>query len=244
MRDLLYLSERKMEALVPQLPGRIKRRLGLEAGVNVGVVSVKAQLSGDDQQHSVALLDAVVKMINRERVIQRRTEPTLMAGDWIQFEEEFRFGDAWPGEQGEVTMSGLVYFAAANKPPFVLVGSAAHVLDRRQSTNRAEDQVGVFYVDAVRAYAREVSGLGDEGATSALKIPAGLPQRELFYGVSVLAMGALNGGRANTGWSDPVRLGGHARVLAVELIGTDPRVLATPLYIEYPSRSGGSHRPV
>jgi hypothetical protein len=94
MHDLLYLSERKMEALVPQLPGRLRRRLGLEAGLNVGIASVKAQLPGDNQRASVALLDAVVKMIDRERGVQWRTEPTLTVGDWIQFEEEFRFGDA------------------------------------------------------------------------------------------------------------------------------------------------------
>ena len=156
MHDLLYFSERKMEALVPQLPGRLRRRLGLEAGLDVGLASVKARLPGEGEQISVALLDAVVKMIDRERGVRWRTEPTLTAGDWIQFEEKFRFGDAWPGhERDAATVSGLVYFAAANEPPFVLVGSAAHVLDRRQSANRAEDQVGAFYVDA-RAPARSV----------------------------------------------------------------------------------------
>lgn len=239
MHDLLYLSERKMEALVPQLPGRLRRRLGLEAGLNVGLASVKAQLPGEGEQISVALLDAVVKMIDRERGVRWRTEPTLTAGDWIQFEEKFRFGDAWPGhERDAATVSGLVYFAAANEPPFVLVGSAAHVLDRRQSANRAEDQVGAFYVDAVRAYAHEISGLADEGATSALEIPASLSQNKLFYGVWVLAMNAsYKVERGDKGWSDLVRLGGHARVLAVESTDKGPCVLATPLYIEYPSRS-------
>jgi hypothetical protein len=135
-------------------------------------------------------------------------------------------------------VSGLVYFAAANEPPFVLVGSASHVLDRRQSANRADDQVGVFYVDAVRAYAREISGLADEGATSTLEMPASLSQNKLFYGVWILARSALyKGERGEGGWSNLVRLGGCARVLAVESTDKGPCVLATPLYIEYPSRS-------
>ncbi len=37
MRDLLYLSENKMRILVPQLPVRWRRRLGLEAGFNLGL---------------------------------------------------------------------------------------------------------------------------------------------------------------------------------------------------------------
>jgi hypothetical protein len=237
MRDLLYLSDRKIEALAPQLPGRLKRRLGLEAGLNIGVASVKAQLPGDDRQTSVALLDAVVKMIDRERAVRRRTESTLTAGDWIQFEENFWYGDAWPGhEGGPKTLSGLVYFVAENEPPFVLVGSAAHVLDRRQSINRAENQVGTFYVDAVRAYAREVNYLADEGATTALDIPAGWSQRSVLYGVYVLATEALNqGGTGEEGWSGLVRLSGRARVLAAGSTGSGPLVLATPLYIEYAS---------
>jgi hypothetical protein len=47
MRDLLYLSESKMQALVPQLPGRTIRRLGLEAGVSAGLISLKVTLPGE-----------------------------------------------------------------------------------------------------------------------------------------------------------------------------------------------------
>lgn len=39
MRDLLYLSENEMRAPIPQLPGRLRRRLGFEAGLNAGVAT-------------------------------------------------------------------------------------------------------------------------------------------------------------------------------------------------------------
>ncbi len=106
MRDLLYLSENKMRALIPQLPGQLRRRLGFEAGLNAGVVSAKATLQSESQPSSVALLDAVVEMIERGKGSRWRTDSDLRAGDWIQFEEEFRYGDAPPG---------LVYFAAADR---------------------------------------------------------------------------------------------------------------------------------
>jgi hypothetical protein len=67
MRDLLYLSENKLRALVPQLPGQLRRRLGFEAGLNVGVASARASLPGEPQPSSIALLDAVVEMIEQEK---------------------------------------------------------------------------------------------------------------------------------------------------------------------------------
>ena len=149
MRDLLYLSENKMRALVPQLPGQLRRRLGLvglEAGVNVGVASVKATLPGEPQPSSIALLDAVVEMIEREKGSLWRTDRDLRAGDWIQFDEEFRYGAAATASYryqylddpddpaADHALSGLVYFAATDAySPFVLCGSAVHVLDRWQS---------------------------------------------------------------------------------------------------------------
>jgi len=58
-----------------------------------------------------------------------RTDADPRAGEWIRFEEDFHFGSAWPGDQNSV--ADLVYLAAAGGQPFLLAGSAAHVLDRR-----------------------------------------------------------------------------------------------------------------
>ena len=84
MRDLLYLSENKMRALIPQLPGRHRRRLGFEAGLNAGVATAKATLPSEPQPSSIALLDAVVEMIEQEKGSRWRTDSDLRAGDWIR----------------------------------------------------------------------------------------------------------------------------------------------------------------
>src|SRR5262249_10930079 len=97
MRDLLYLSESKMAVLVPQLPGRVRERLGMEAGLNAGVLSLRASLSSDSRTSPVGALNAVVKMIERKHGHRQRTDRGLAVGSWIKFEEEFRFGSAWPG---------------------------------------------------------------------------------------------------------------------------------------------------
>ena len=219
-----------MQALVPQLPGQLKKRLGIEAGVNIWFASLRATLPGDAQQPTVAVLDAVVQMIERERVVHQRTEPGLNVGNWIKFEEEFRYGDACVDDA-----SGLVYFVAAEQPPFVLCGSSMHVLDRRQPADQSNtQQVGVFYLETVLEYIRKISELADEAAVRDPQLPPGISRNDLDYGIWVLSREAAI---EEAGWSGPVRLAGYARVLyTVEREdGTGPpMVLATPLYVEYP----------
>lgn len=235
MRDLLYLSEHKMRALVPQLPGQIRRRLGFEAGLNVGVASAKASLPGEPQPSTVALLDAVVEMIEREKGSRWRTDGDVRAGDWIQFEEEFLYGDAATAGQA---LSGLVYFAAPDsEAPFVLCGSPVHVLDRWQSGDGPDQRVGHFYMDALIACARELAELPDEAATTEFTPPE--TGSALRYALGILCgVETRTGSRSTWAITRPVRLSGHARVLAVEPYDADrpPAVLATPLYVQYAER--------
>lgn len=231
MRDLLYLSESKMAALAPQLPPRVRRRLGFDAGPNVGVVSVHASPPAGTPA-PVALLDAVVEMIERDRGPRWRADDELRAGDWIVFEEDCYYGAGWPGEgTGDGPAGGLVYYAAAGRPPFLLCGSAAHVLDRRQPAGAGpEALVGRFYTDALLSYLRQVTALPDDAAAGA--VPPAEPRRWLHHAVSWLTQ--VEPHRAQ-GWHGPVRLSGHARVLACEQRGPGRErwALATPLYVRY-----------
>ncbi|MFK8906886.1 SAVMC3_10250 family protein [Streptomyces sp. YS-3] len=237
MRDLLYLSESKMEVLVPQLPGRVRERLGLEAGLNAGVLSLKASLSNDNRTSLVGALNAVVRMIERKHGHQHRTDQGLSVGSWIEFEEEFRFGSAWPGSgegRDRPVVDGLVYFAAAQypqHPPFALVGSLAHLLDRRRPTSDGDSdsqQVGRLYIEAIRAYAQAVQELPGRAAIGDLST-LGSTDRALS---AVILLCEIDAPHAE-GWAPPVRLAGLARILAIDEFGT---ILATPLYIEYASR--------
>lgn len=251
MHDLLYLSENKMRALVPQLPGQLRRRLGFEAGLNVGVASAKASLPGESSQpSSVALLDAVVEMIEQAKGGRERTDSDLRAGDWIHLKEEFRYGDAATaayvprGQTVGHALSGLVYFAATAGAPLVLLGSSVHVLDRWQPGNSTYGGVGASYLDAVIAYARQLAQLPDEAAITEFTPP---PQRELYpdlsRGLYHLCKLEARVDRRSRWVTGPVRLTGHARVLAVvggnsasRRINMAPWVLATPLYMEYAPR--------
>ena len=66
---------------MPQLPGQLRRRLGLEAGLNAGIASAKASLPGESQPSSIALLDSVVEMIEREKGSRWRTDSDGCSGE-------------------------------------------------------------------------------------------------------------------------------------------------------------------
>jgi hypothetical protein len=235
MRDLLYLSETKMRALVPQLPGRTRKRLGLEAGINAGLISVRATLPPDQQPSLIAALDQVIEMLEAERLPRWRSDPQLRAGDWIQFAEDFRFGEA-PMARGSRPAHDLVYFMASDGPaPFVLCGSRAHLLDKRQVPDAERDAWAGFYTTALLDYTRRLAELPDEAAVADPPQLAGnmevrgIPveddddrvMRDLGYAVRELS-------RPGTRWTGHAMLSGHARVLAASGF-----VLATPLYVEY-----------
>ncbi|MGW0771959.1 SAVMC3_10250 family protein [Streptomyces sp. NPDC002676] len=224
--------------LAPQLSGRLRRRLGLEAGLNAGIASVKATFPSDSQPSSTAILDAVVAMIERSKGFRSRSDEDLRPGDWIQFEESFRYGLA-SGDgprNGDATTAGVVYFAAAELPPFVLVGSAVHVLDRRQSEEARALQGPPFYVDAIRAYAQRLAELPDEGGTTVFEPPSLTLHPVRLGSVSHCIRYLCLDSWAIPDVSPPVRLSGHARVLAARTDREPRAVLATPLYAEYTPR--------
>jgi hypothetical protein len=238
MRDLLYLSENKMRVLSPQVPQQLRKKTGFEAGVNVGVASFKTSLPSEAPKSSVTMLDSVIEMIEQERKVKWFTEEDLQSGDWVQFEDEFFYGDAASGRRKvePVADTGLVYFAAQRLPkgtPFVLVGSSANVLDRWQPPDSHVKAVGAYYMEAVRAYAARVTKLPDEAAESEFTVSRHGGDA-LVQALNYLTP-ATRSVEQHSGWAaGPVMLRGHARVLAAPKDDIWGRaVLATPLYIEY-----------
>ena len=239
MRDLLYLSENKMRVLGPQVPQQLRKKASFEAGANVGFASFKATLPSDAPTSSVPMLDSVVEMIEQERTVKWFTEEDLQSGDWVQFEDEFFYGDAASGRRNTepVADTGLVYFAAQRPQkgtPFVLVGSSPNVLDRWQPPESHVKAVGAYYMEAVRAYAARLAELSDEAAESEFPVLRHGGHHALVQALCYLTPITQSVG-PHDGWAaGPVILRGHARVLDAPRDDIWGRaVLATPLYIEY-----------
>jgi hypothetical protein len=191
------------------------------------------------------MLDPVIEMIEQERNVKGSTDTGLQVGDWVQFEDEFFYGDAAPaGMQFHdvVVVTGLVYLAALRQPkgiPFVLVGSSANVVDRWQPPNSHIKAVGAYYMNAVRAYAARLAELPDQAAQSEFTPPRSTDRSLVNDHALVSALHYLTPTtktlEPHSGWAaGPVTLRGHARVLATpedEVWGR--AILATPLYVEY-----------
>ncbi|MFD7019041.1 SAVMC3_10250 family protein [Streptomyces sp. NPDC059928] len=233
MRDLLYLSESKMRVLTPQLRG-YGRRLGIEAGINAGVVSLKGIQPGSEgnaQPSSVEALGAVIEMVEKSSDVRLRTDPDLRPGDWIKIAEDFNLWLARDGGDESVGADGLVYFAATASPPVVLLASAKHMLEQPQEVPPTENPMhrgAVVYMDILVRQARRL--LVDDWVPdsfeygwvldAAREICVYAPERARFEG------------------RQPIRLAGHARVLGVgrSIRRGEHCVIATPLYLEYAPR--------
>lgn len=207
MRDLLYLSETKMKDLVPQLPRKVLKRLGVEGGLNVGVLSLRATVSPDEQTSLPALLDSVINMIENERLTRWPTDPHLRAGDWIQFKGTFRCGTKPPDTKHPLPSGDLVYFNAVETESkrLSLCGSVVHLKGADYVLPSEQRAMSSAYVSSLLG--SNDSTPDDEAA----------PPRD----------------RQSSHAPGGVSLFGHARVLAV----FDDFVLATPLYVEYASTS-------
>ena len=222
-----------MRTLVPQLPPRLLKRLGFEAGVSAGLISMKATLPPEQSTSLIAALDDVIEMLAAERMPRWRTDLPLRAGAWIQFMEPFRFGEApssffLPGHD-------LVYFIATSDQPsrFLLCGSRVHLLDKRQATEGESDPSG-FYTTALLDYARRLAALPDEAATGDPPPLAGIrgrrfgPTSDDDEATRQLNSAIWDMYDQRHRFSGYAVLSGHARVLAV-----DDFLMATPLYVEY-----------
>jgi hypothetical protein len=92
-------------------------------------------------------------------------------------------------------------------------------------------------MDALIACARELAELPDEAA--ATEFTPTETGSNLRYALGLLCgVETRAGSRSTWAITRPVRLSGHARVLAVEPYDADrpPAVLATPLYVQYAER--------
>jgi hypothetical protein len=250
-RDLLYLSEPKMQALMHRLPDRTLRHLTVESGFDAGALA------------------AVIDLIEKQWGIRRRTDSGLRAGDWISFAEDFRYAPAYPGprspgDENDAAVPGLAYVSAQDRPPFVMVASARCFLDRRPpGDDGPATSAGYFYMEALRLYASRVFSLQDEAAAAG---PPDLSGNGLDSEDQLLmSVGHLHSESTRIRSSSPpeegppprpgedrpapppprrpvwlprVRLSGLARVLRAgaprDADAPDPvHILATPLHLEY-----------
>ncbi|WAU82571.1 SAVMC3_10250 family protein [Streptomyces sp. Qhu-G9] len=234
VHDLLYLSETKMQHLMPQLPGRVRKRLGLSAGLNVGVLSVSATLESAGTSPPITALNAVIRMIERQHGRRGLLDPDLREGDWIRFSTPFRYADTHSGKDVDPdAVGGLVFFASESRQ-LLLIGSASHIVDQRPPEETPRRTLALLYVNSLLRYAATLRKQPDRAATG--DVPAVLEDLYSDAGRVMEQVGIVHNVLQIEGLP-LMTLAGYARVLVLDDNPPSSRsVLATPLYVEYASR--------
>jgi Family of unknown function (DUF7019) len=224
MRELVYLSERKLAAFHPE-PRR--RRPGLRGELGVpGIAKVEAELPAAQAAHP-SLDDVLTYLTETPGKLRWYTEDGLQPGQWIQFEARLCVVEMRPRVRGGTPVVFFTEPEIGYHGPgcrLVLHGSPDHLrgavdVSRTMMRGDASDARGIVAL---------LAGLPDtDGETVS-------PARVDRFNVRMLRVGLARrlDPRAAT-W-----LGGCARVTvdAAEL-GV---LIASPLYVEYVSPPAGT----
>lgn len=124
MKYLVFVSDAKVDMLLPQIPQELKSKLAAEIGVNVGVLSAKLKSERDIgvQPDPISRLNAVTQFLRKTQEVGTVDEPRI----WIEGTEDVRI--AYPTDSRQA-----VFFVGRTEAQtrFALAGSSAHLTSRR-----------------------------------------------------------------------------------------------------------------
>jgi uncharacterized protein DUF7019 len=118
-----FVSDRKVDMLLPQIPQETKSKLAAEFGINIGVLTAKLRSERDTGVESdrISRLNAVAKYLRDTEDIGTVDEPK----SWIAGTQDVRV--AFPADHRQA-----VFFVgrSQNQARFALAGSSAHLISR------------------------------------------------------------------------------------------------------------------
>lgn len=87
MRYYQYISDSKVEMLLPQVPWSFRKAVSVELGINIGIFSAKATIGGETLSNRIARLETVEKYLISSEKIGTVSAPT----SWFQGNEPATF---------------------------------------------------------------------------------------------------------------------------------------------------------
>ncbi len=128
MKYFLFVSDAKVDMLLPQIPQESKSKLAAEIGVNVGVLSAKLKSEQDTgvKPDSISRLNAVSNFLRNTQNIGTVDEPEA----WVEGTQDVRI--VYPTSSRQA-----VFFVGRSETQtrFALAGSSAHLISRKTSTD-------------------------------------------------------------------------------------------------------------
>jgi len=127
MRELIYLSNRKMQQFLPDPPSRWRRTGRLRAAVNTpfGSVSVEPELPGNKAWTKADDLNNVTDYI--EQNFQWFTSESVRAGEWIYFEDWLNYRVFRPHHRASIVLFYNLNDDEIGQTRLLLHGSPEHL---------------------------------------------------------------------------------------------------------------------
>ncbi|WP_134046330.1 SAVMC3_10250 family protein [Amycolatopsis arida] len=248
MREIVYVSERKLEWEFSDASWRLGRRPGVEASAGLPGTGMKVSMppaSSAEPLTSTELafkLERVIRYLKRTHRPQPFTTPSLRVNQWITFDLNMKYGTAHEDTARYGTPDDVALFGGTaptvpgsdNRPvELLLCGSVHHLRSQIASHGRMGSDTTWLYELTKELNRREQTGLHVIPEFLTEIVPRNLSvlapdhvAHEVFGGLM----------RSTHPRPDYGRLRGHARVLMdIDAPSWITRlVLATPLYIERP----------
>lgn len=127
MREYIYISDAKLEALAHLAPGRTRDRLR-ELNVSLGPVGGGVALTDADVPMRHHVIEAIEAGIRDDRDVTEPTVPYLAAGDWIGADRIRSCYSVLADNGPRRSEPAAVFVADLGETGLLLVGSAAHLL--------------------------------------------------------------------------------------------------------------------
>jgi len=166
LKFYLYISDAKIDMLLPQIPHGLKKKVANEFKLNLKIFEAgyKSERESDDSR--VARLQSVVQYLRSEVAMGTVDQPSeYLAGElamkWGPYVLLLPNTEAADPNLNRVRRpTDFVLFGGATEKTFCgLVGSAHHLVGRTAPTEGAEDYVGSALPDSLRYLEELAAGL-------------------------------------------------------------------------------------
>jgi hypothetical protein len=123
MKFYVYISDSKIDMLLPQVPHEVKKKVATEFGIDLKVLTAKRTAEAEPEDNRIKRLETVVRFIRQHENVGTVDE----SDDYIDDVLSMRWGPYGWDASGSV--SGPVYFGGeTEKTVFGLGGSSKHLV--------------------------------------------------------------------------------------------------------------------
>ncbi len=129
MKYYIYISDAKVDMLLPQVPHDIDKKIGMEVGFDLKLFSAKRKVESETERDRVTRLEKVVSFIEEYGNVGSMEEPAEYIADTVLM----KFGPMVHGHKGG-DFSGITCFIAQKGTTTLgLFGSPIHMLDEAKA---------------------------------------------------------------------------------------------------------------